>query len=427
MRVPHRGAGLALAVAACLAASAGLTAQAIPVSDDCVTCHLDLDEALAAPARTFQEVDVHAALGYGCLACHGSGAQADLHPEGGFLSAPQRRSIPEMCGRCHSDGAYMRQFDPQIRVDQVAEYWTSRHGELLRDRNDPDVAVCTDCHVAHQIRPPDDPMSAVFTANVPATCGRCHSDAALMEGRRIPTDQEEKYRSSVHGELLEGGDMSAPVCNDCHGNHGAAPPGMSSVRRVCGQCHAVMAEFFDASEHEEVFEDADLPGCATCHEHHDIQRVENATLNERAVDTCLMCHDPDEPGGQAFDDMAFVLDSLAGAAEHGRTLLEEAHNKGIEVSQALFELEDVTNAETQARNAIHTFRVGPVAEAAAEGMVLAETAIQRGVEANEEYRFRRVGLAAFAGIVLLLIGGLLVKIREMDARMTTVNEGTGVS
>src|SRR5688572_12273090 len=45
----------------------------------------------------------------------------------------------------------------------------------------------------------------------------------------IPTDQAEKFKGSVHGEaLLKNRDMAAPTCNDCHGNHGAAPPGATS-------------------------------------------------------------------------------------------------------------------------------------------------------------------------------------------------------
>jgi hypothetical protein len=400
-------------------------AQAIPVSEDCVNCHLTLGERLAEPARLFLETDVHAELGFGCLACHGTGAQSTLSPAEGFLSSPRRGEIPEMCGRCHSDGAYMRQFDPQIRVDQVSEYWASVHGAKLLEGDDL-VATCVDCHAVHQIRSPEDPESNVYVTNVPATCGACHSDVDLMAGRDIATNQETDYRGSIHGQLLEEGDLSAPVCNDCHGNHGAAPPGMSSVRRVCGQCHAVMAEYFDASGHEEIFDEQNLPGCATCHAHHAIEEVDEETLSQRTAGVCRQCHSEDDANGDAFDEMARVLDSLSAAAEHGRMLLDEAHEMGMEVSQALFELEDVNNAQTRARSAIHTFHAGPVREEATQGMVIAAVAIEHGEDAHEEHRFRRVGLGVFAGISLLFIAALLVKIREMDARMSTATEGSGV-
>ena len=408
--------GLVALVAAVVAGP--LNAQTLPSSDDCRDCHLTLEDAeLSAPARLY-ETDIHAETGFGCLACHGSGGSDQLNAAAGFLSAPTRREIPEMCGRCHSDAAFMRQFNPGLRVDQVTEYWTSRHGELLRDSNDPSVATCIDCHRPHEMRPPDDPESTVHPANIVDTCGRCHSDPARMAARDIPTNQQAEYSASVHGRLLlEEGDLSAPVCNDCHGNHGAAPPGLASVRNVCGQCHSVMADYFDQSGHGSIFEEADLPGCALCHDHHAIQPVDDATLTERSEDVCLTCHAAPDPFGLEFERIASVLDSLEMAAEASRLVLEEAENAGMEVSQAFFELDDVRNAQTRAHSAIHTFKVEPVREEVAAGLAVTAQVEARGRAALDEHRIRRVGLGVSAGIILLLIAGLLLKIREYEERM----------
>lgn len=409
--------GWTLALAAVLGpiSATPLTAQTLPTSEDCRSCHLTLeDERLSAPAVTYDS-DVHAETGFGCLACHGSGGTDELDPAAGFLAAPERQEIPEMCGRCHSDAAYMRQFDPGMRVDQVQEYRTSRHGELLRERNDPAVATCNDCHPAHEIRPPDDPASTVHPSNVVATCGGCHGDPTYMVGRDVPTDQVADYRTSVHGQLLlEEGDLSAPACNDCHGNHGAAPPGLSSVRNVCGQCHSVMADYFDQSEHGQIFDEADLPGCALCHEHHAVQPVEDVNLVDRSDDVCESCHVPPDPFGQEFERMAAVLDTLREAEAASRAILEEAENAGMEVSQALFDLEDVGNVQTRARSAIHTFHVEPVREQVAAGLAITEQAEERGREALDEHHFRRLGLGASSAIILLLVIGLLLKIRELE-------------
>ncbi len=390
-------------------------AQTLPSSDACRDCHLALEEeSLVAPARAYER-DVHAETGFGCLACHGSGGTNQLNPAAGFLAAPERREIPGMCGRCHSDAVFMRQFDPGLRVDQVQEYWTSRHGELLQDSNDPDVATCIDCHPAHEIRPADDPASTVHPSNILSTCGRCHANPARMAAREIGTSQVAEYTGSVHGQLLlEEGDLSAPVCNDCHGNHGAAPPGLASVRNVCGQCHSVMADYFDDSAHGQIFEEADLPGCALCHEHHAIESVDDAALLARSEDVCLTCHEPPDTLGLEFRRIAAVLDTLNRAAEASRAILEEAENVGMEVSQALFELEDVGNAQTRAHSAIHTFQVAPVREQVAAGMEITVRAAERGREALDEHRFRRLGLGASASIILLLIIGLLMKIRELE-------------
>ena len=413
----------ALAAAMQLAVPPPADGQTLPTSEDCRDCHLALtDERLSAPAVAY-EADVHAGAGFGCLACHGSGGVDRLDPSEGFLAAPVRREIPDMCGRCHSDAAFMRQFDPSMRVDQVTEYWTSVHGQRLMEGNDPDVATCIDCHPAHGIRPPDDPASTVHPANVVATCGRCHSDGARMAGRDIRTDQVEEYRSSVHGRLLfDEGDLSAPVCNDCHGNHGAAPPGVASVRNVCGQCHSVMADYFDQSAHGEIFNANDLAGCATCHDHHAVEEVSEATLYARAEDVCATCHVPPDTLASQFDDIGAVLDTLEAAEEEALTVLEDAENRGMEVSQAIFELGDIGNVRTRARSAIHTFRVGPVRQEVEVGLAIAARAAERGEEALEEYDFRRLGLGVSSALILLLIIGLLLKIRGAEMTSDDVDD-----
>ena len=71
--------------------------------------------------------------------------------------------------------------------------------------------------------------------------------ARLQAARRIAAADHQfaDYQKSVHyAALTKGNDLSAPTCNDCHGNHGAAPPGVGSVANVCGTCHAVFAQKF---------------------------------------------------------------------------------------------------------------------------------------------------------------------------------------
>jgi hypothetical protein len=124
----------------------------------------------------------------------------------------------------------------------------------------------------------------------------------------------------VHADaLLERGDLSAPTCNDCHGNHGAAPPGLDSVSLVCGQCHAREATLFRASakragfhQHNEYLADtggrcdachqapdpqAALTGmhhfaeCVTCHGNHSVMRPTVAMLAPLPPYPCAFCHE----------------------------------------------------------------------------------------------------------------------------------------
>jgi cytochrome c553 len=173
----------------------------------------------------------------------------------------------------------MKRFDPEARVDQEQEYRTSHHGRALL-AGDQKVATCIDCHGVHGIVKADNPASPVYPSRVAETCHSCHGDPERMAGyttaagRPLPTDQFDHWRYSVHGNaMLVKGDLSAPTCNDCHGNHGATPPGLDSITFVCGQCHGRETDLFRASrkhellvDHNDYLADAGLDGCAACHE-----------------------------------------------------------------------------------------------------------------------------------------------------------------
>ena len=273
----------ALMIAFALFLSFGVVrASGAPPKTSCLGCHEDQVHASKA--------DVHLKAGLSCHDCHGGNPDPKLSDDlaamnEAFLGAPDRKSIPDFCGRCHSSLAYMRRFKPQARVDQVAEYQTSHHGQALA-RGDEAVATCVDCHGVHGIRATADPESPVYPTHVPDTCGKCHSDAKRMSGRKLPVDQAAKWKRSVHAKaLLEKGDLSAPTCNDCHGNHGATPPGVESVAFICGNCHGREAELFRASKHEGLIE------CVSCHENHGIVRPTVALLGVLPDVPCVFCHE----------------------------------------------------------------------------------------------------------------------------------------
>ena len=141
---------------------------------------------MTPPAEKFAQ-DIHLAKGILCQDCHG-GDPTSLDPKRamdrakGFVGKPKRQAIPALCGRCHSDAAYMKTFNPTLRVDQVQEYLTSVHGKRLK-AGDPKVATCINCHDVHQIRAIKDQQAWTYPVKVVDTCGRCHGDAAYMAGR----------------------------------------------------------------------------------------------------------------------------------------------------------------------------------------------------------------------------------------------------
>jgi predicted CXXCH cytochrome family protein len=390
-------------------------------ADKCAACHLEIgDDRLVKPAKDFPG-DIHAAKGFGCVACHGGDGKADgmeaMDPGKGFIGKPDRKQLAQVCGRCHSDARFMKQYNPALRVDQVAAYATSVHGARLRELGDPKVATCASCHPAHSIKPPSDPGSSVHPLRVADTCGRCHGDAKYMAEYKIPTDQPAKYKKSVHAKaMVAKGDLSAPTCNDCHGNHGATPPGISWVGNVCGQCHTVMGELFAKSVHAKAFQQLGVPGCATCHDNHEIHPTSDAMLGVSPAAVCASCHDKNDKAGKAAEDMRASIDSLRVKVEQARTVLDRAEKAGMEVSQAQFDLNSAKGALVKARSAVHAFAAESVKKETEPGLAIATKAEAKGVRALEDLQFRRRGLAISAVISLALIAALVLKIRQIDRR-----------
>ena len=236
----------------------------------CTSCHRPQAEELGRSvhrsltcqechqgAKAYQLPDDQAAALTGRAA-----GQAMLFDHGTlFRGRLARKDNPSLCGDCHADVVRMNPFG--LRTDQLARYWTSRHGKTLRDKGDDRVAVCIDCHGTHEIRPGLQSGSRTHPLNVPETCAACHADEKLMGDYDLPTQVVDEYRQSVHGVLLlEHGDTGAPTCATCHGNHSAMPPGYASVADVCGLCHQHVTNFFNQSIHAE---QAEHHGCVQCH------------------------------------------------------------------------------------------------------------------------------------------------------------------
>jgi hypothetical protein len=389
------------------------------VINACIECHIALDDSrITPPAKLFAD-DVHAKAGFTCVFCHGGDArqedQEKAHdPLKGFIGKPKPQQIPELCGKCHSDAALMKQYDPSQRIDQLAEYRTSGHGKALL-RGDTTVAECASCHGAHGIQPVKDSRSPVSSTKVAQTCNHCHGNAELMAAHKLPSDPYEKWSRSVHYRArVEKADLSAPTCNSCHGNHGAAPPQVGSVANVCGTCHVTFADQFKLSPHWEPFKDMGLPGCVTCHENHEIVKPSEAFLAEGEQSKCSSCHEAGSAGARGAAEMHGDLVGLDGEIRRASLLVDRAEEAGMEVSKVRFDLVSASNALTKARSEVHLFRPSAVHAAVAEGLAVARKAASGGEARLKERDFRRRGLFVSLGLIVLSIVALVVRIRESD-------------
>ena len=414
------------------------------LGDNCVLCHSnpDMPDEILFKAREkgdpnahldLKEIvsDVHFRGGLMCSGCHG-GKPTDAEMSADIAKRwpesekrkKDRSWIPEFCARCHSSSEFMRGYNPSLPVDQLLKYRTSKHGQLLLEKKDSKAAQCVSCHGVHGIRPPDSTNSLVYRENIPATCGKCHADAAYMKGYTlddgvtpIPTNQLEQYRKSVHGLALLGKhDSGAPACNGCHGNHAALPPQVSFVSQVCRNCHAANGSLFDGSPHKKAFEKHGWPECETCHGKHDIMRPTDEMLKDDPKALCHACHA--KYGNPKCDAAAhYFYRTITTLRESHEALTKDVDRlaeRGFDVDDLRFQASAVSDDLRKTRLGIHTFDWSDFTRNSEETSK-ALTGLQEGSKAVwAEYRFRRNGLILASGLISLFAVLLYLKIRQID-------------
>ena len=201
--------------------------------------------------------------------------------------------------------------------------------------------------------------------------------------------------------------LSAPTCTTCHGNHGAAPPGVDRVQNVCSTCHVFQAQMYEQSTHKSAFQAHSLPGCVVCHSNHGITHPTDAKLGDGPEATCMQCHKAGDRCDQARVELLAGLNRLDSAIKQADQVIGLAESSGMEVSEARLGQNQARDSLTKARVTIHSFRKDLVDQDVQTGMNIAAKDLQAGQKAMAERNHRRVGL----GMSLLAIGTVLVGLR----------------
>jgi Cytochrome c3 len=389
-----------------VAALAWLAQPVFSAEEGCVNCH-QKQQQLFAPSA-------HAEAGVRCHDCHGGDPKAKdktAHAAKDFQRPDSKRAIAELCAHCHSD---VRRMNPYgLPTDQLERYKTSKHGEQLFGHNDSKVAVCTDCHGVHDIFKARAPQSPTHPANVPRTCGRCHSDEKLMAEYKLPANVVAEYKTSYHAHLvLDKGDLSAPTCVTCHGNHGARPPGVAEVEQVCGKCHVRQRELYEKSPHAEVAAAGGFPGCIGCHGNHAIQKA-SPSLFAKA---CVQCHEKTDHKQLAVrDELAGILQKANADYNAAAAKVREATLRGLATDEEQLQLQEAHTQLTQLEALQHTLTpatVKPVADRA-------ENAVQetlKGVAWLERVENWKRGALVPVWVFLLAMAGLCAAKRRQIKR-----------
>jgi hypothetical protein len=411
-------AGLLLVAMILLPSESG--AQDIPqqlANDQCVVCHVDLESL----PEDFRMDDIHLQPGLSCAGCHGGDPTSDdedisMSPEAGFIGVPDRGDIPDLCGKCHSDIGFMQQYQPRIRTDQVAQYHQSQHGRKLKEGSG-NVAECASCHTAHGILPASDSRSKVYPLNVPGTCNSCHGNPQVMAGTGLRRNYYTEYAESVHGQaLLVEHDLGAPACNDCHGNHGASPPGVKSVSHVCGTCHVHNMDLFVESKMSAAFDEWELHLCEECHGNHAIKKPTDDFVGTGELSVCINCHEEGETAFTAAAEIRVHLADLVAAYEATALRAEEVRRVGMDDADIAYLLQEARQNLIHARTLVHTFDPVRVGEAAQEGIVKAQEALAIAVHEIDGYWGRRMGFGVGTFFITILAVALFFKIRDIESQ-----------
>lgn len=392
-----------------------IAAPAPSTANTCLDCHRKEKESrLVKPTLDFAN-DIHAQRGLGCVACHGGVATdpdiSAMDPDQGYIGKPKRAEIAELCAKCHADAEFMKRYNPKPYIFSLAEFRTSVHCKKIAE-GDTKVATCTNCHGVHGIRSHRDPASPVYHKNVPKTCAGCHNPT-YMAGRTVPTNQYELYQKSVHGiALLEKGDLSAPACNDCHGNHGAVPPNTRDISRVCANCHGREGELFAGTKVAEQLQLEGKRGCVTCHGNHGVQRPTDDMIGLTGSGVCGQCHEPKSAGEQAAARIVPQFHTMKRRVAEADSLLLRAERLGMPTDTARELLKQADDQVLNTRVTIHSFDSKLILTAISEGTGYADKAVVAGEKALKDWRDRRVGMALTLVAIVFLVALLLLKIRQ---------------
>lgn len=388
------------------AVALGLLGGAAAAEEKCGVCHPDV--------RVAFEQSVHARESVGCVSCHG-GTAASLEVaaahRGSFRSLRERAGIPALCAECHADLRKMRPYN--LPVDQYALYQTSTHGRAVAGGEER-AAVCSDCHGAHDIRAPQDPQSRVYSRNLPATCGRCHGDAELMRELGLDPAVVDEYRSSIHGrQLFDDGNLAAPNCTHCHGVHGAGPPGVGDVDKVCGACHIQARRAFLAGPHYPAMLAAGLPECAACHSNH-------AILPFNAADglNCAECHDDGSPQVALGNRLATLITGAESEVEQAEKLVARAEKVPLDVEDHLARLDEARTYLTEALPLVHTVAIEPVEQITGRARSIGEE-VQHELYRELDRRIAHLGLAVFWFYLLMTLAILIGYKRRLSREMAS--------
>jgi len=118
--------------------------------------------------------------------------------------------------------------------------------------------------------------------------------------------------------------------------------------------------------------------------------------------------------------MRSYMDSLDTSEALALKLINDAEQKGMEVSETKFKLRDAHQAKLEARTMVHSFNEEKFKEVVVgKGLAVTTASISEAKEAIDNYFFRRYGLMVSVLIISMLSFALYLYIKQIEKKQAS--------
>jgi hypothetical protein len=331
---------------------------------------------------------------------------------------PQLASITFVCGNCHGREASLFRASPKHKgFDEHNKDYLPLMGKggcaECHEPPSPSATItnitefneCITCHGNHAVVSP----TITMLGPLPDTpCAFCHEGGQMAGGPREPAALVERYQAERHQLLQQAaaagleGDARFDWLVDralelpMHQLAGGGEIGPAALRH---EFNRLFAKFRIGKTH---FTYTNL--------------VTGAIVQQKLV-RCTHCHGEKSVGFQASSRFADGMHKLAVETARAERTLLLVQRDGVEVRKARLQLDKAVDSQIQLQVLVHTFNAAsnsPFVQKRVQGLEVAQAGLVTGDAALEEISYRRKGLLVSLGIILCVLVGLALKIRELS-------------
>ena len=160
----------------------------------------------------------------------------------------------------------------------------------------------------------------------------------------------------------------------------------------------------------------DVHECSACHGNQKINKPTDEMLGVGVESVCIKCHEDGDKGYNIARRMSLLIDSLYREVDLAAIIMNEAKQKGMDVSDAEIDENDIKQVLITSRTISHFCNIDKFINSINEGFKITNTAKITGQDAIDEYYFRRWGLGVSTVLIALLVLALYFKLRKVEKK-----------